>query len=63
MPWFCTIQRLASLTKGLRMAAAMSKWLKQPNSVADVVQQRADHILLVAPVLERAGVAVCSECW
>ncbi len=31
MPWFCTIHRFSSLTKVLRMAAAMSGWLKLPS--------------------------------
>ena len=53
MPCFSTIQWFSSETNGLRIAAAISGWLKAAERVADIVEQRAGDVLVVAPVLHR----------
>ena len=47
MPCFSTIQWLASDTNGLTMAAPIFRVIPRTEHVADVVQQRAHHVLLV----------------
>ena len=61
MPCFSTIQWFSSETNGFRIGGGDVGVVERAERVADVVEQRADDVLLVPPP-RWASVAVCSEC-